>query len=149
MNIKYYIFKDPMENKRYNNVALFLQVLIFVFVGFLTVAMFLSGKTDYGFDSSLFLLFISSTSIIGLIRARKKQRSSYLEITEDEILYKPEPKNKVHKIKINQLDNVEVKLTEVHLKAKENSLVINLSFFEYRSVLEIKKYFENIQATLN
>lgn len=148
MNIKYYIFKDPMENKRYNNVALFLQVLIFVVVG-LTVAMLLSGKTDYSFDSSLFLLFISSTSIIGLIRARKKQRSSFLEITEDEILYKPEPKNKVHKIKINQLENVEVKLTEVHLKAKENSLVINLSFFEYRSVLEIKKYFENIQATLN
>jgi methyl coenzyme M reductase subunit D len=60
------------------------------------------------------------------------------------------PPNKVSEtIKLSEIRNIEIKLSEIHLQLSEGNITLNLENFHFKELRRIKEKFEEIKMKMD
>lgn len=121
--------------------------LILVLVTLVNVIKAMVALETEPFEWTSVLYFIQGLSLVLMGLFQLRSRKYYIEWSADELNCFLSRKKGIERIRIADIKSVEIKLFEIHIKLKEEEIVINLENAQFKSIRKIKDMFEELRSS--
>lgn len=128
------------------------SLLFFLYGGTMLTLNIMGGEFGFTLDTINPILYIllSFSYLFQDMQAKRNQKSSYMEFSDAKIQYQLGPKTPTTRIKIKDIENIEVELLSVtvtHKKGKESTITLN--DMSYSTIQELKAKFFELKSSLD